>query len=116
MDDDIKQFSYDTLAVSQELHVRPEILTKLLKSFSNTLSQKIAQLDDFMLKNDVIQIRAIMHEVKGTSGNLRLKQVYEAADAMHVSVKAGDPAEKITELFGVFRKEAFLFIDYFKNC
>jgi HPt (histidine-containing phosphotransfer) domain-containing protein len=109
------QFNYDLAAVSQELHVRPEILTRLLKSFSVTLAQKIAQLDDFIAKNDVLQIRAIMHEVKGTSGNLRLKQVYEAADIMHVSVKAGDPKEKIITLFEAFKKEAVLFIDHFKN-
>lgn len=115
MGDVVNQFSYDVTAVSQELHVRPEILTKLLKSFSNTLAQKIAQLDEFMLKNDVVQIRAIMHEVKGTSGNLRIKQVYEAADIMHLAVKAGDAPEKIVPLFATFKKESMLFIDHFKN-
>lgn len=115
MGDTENQFTYDTVAVSQELHVRPEILTKLLKSFSNTLAQKIAQLDEFMQKNDIVQIRAIMHEVKGTSGNLRLKQVYETADAMHVAVKAGDTPEKVTALFATFKKVAILFIDHFKN-
>ncbi len=108
-------FQYDVATVSLELHVRPEILNKLLKSFSNTLAQKIAQLEEATLKNDVLQIRAIMHEVKGTSGNLRLKQVYETADKMHVAVKAGDAPEIIAPLFEAFKKAAFLFIDYYKN-
>jgi len=115
VDNQENQFNYDVAAVSQELHVRPEILTKLLKSFSNTLDQKIAQLEDCMLKNDVLQIRSIMHEVKGTSGNLRLKQVYEAADSMHVSVKAGDAPEKVAPLYATFKKESVLFIEHFKN-
>lgn len=115
MSDNENKFNYDVVAVSQDLHVRPEILTKLLKSFSNTLVQKIAQLEDFILKNDVVQIRAIMHEVKGTSGNLRLKQVYETADIMHAAVKAGDTPEKVAPLFATFKKESILFIDHFKS-
>lgn len=110
-----EQFQYDMAAVSQELHVRPEILVRLLKSFSVTLAQKIAQLDELIPKNDVLQIRAIMHEVKGTSGNLRLKKVYESADVMHVAVKAGDPQEKVLPLFTTFKNESALFIDHFKN-
>ncbi|HOD12563.1 MAG TPA: Hpt domain-containing protein [Candidatus Omnitrophota bacterium] len=108
-------FVYDLNAVSQELHVRPEILSRLLKSFSGTLAQKIAQLDEALPKNDIVLVRAIMHEVKGTSGNLRLNDVYRSADAMHVAVKASDPMEKVGPLFDTFRAESYKFIDHFKN-
>lgn len=112
---DANAFIYDLNAVSQELHVRPEILSKLLKSFSTTLTQKIAQLDDAFPKNDIVLIRAIMHEVKGTAGNLRLKDVYATADAMHLAVKASEPAEKVKPLFDAFRAESYKFIDHYKN-
>ena len=108
-------FSYDLNVVSQELHVRPEILSRLLKSFSVTLAQKIAQLDEALPKNDIVLVRAIMHEVKGTSGNLRLKDVYQTADVMHVAVKAREPMEKVKPLFDTFRAESYKFIDHFKN-
>jgi hypothetical protein len=104
-------FSYDLNVVSQELHVRPEILSRLLKSFSVTLAQKIAQLDEALPKNDIVLVRAIMHEVKGTSGNLRLKDVYQTADVMHVAVKA----REVKPLFDTFRAESYKFIDHFKN-
>jgi len=109
------EFQYDVEAVATELRIRPEILKKLLGSFSNTLAEKIAQLDMLVPVNDIEKIRAIMHEVKGTSGNLRLKKVYEKADAMHVAVKAGEPQHKILNFFEEFKEASNLFIQYIKH-
>ncbi|MDP8263988.1 MAG: Hpt domain-containing protein [Candidatus Aceula lacicola] len=109
------EFQYDINKVCEELHVRAEILEKLLKSFTGTLEQKIAQLDVLVPQNDVDKVRAIMHEVKGTAGNLRLGKVYKTADAMHVAVKAGEPQEKVVELFSAFKKESELFFNHMKE-
>ncbi len=108
-------FEYDINKVSEDLHVRAEILEKLLKSFSGTLSEKIAQLDALVPQNDTEKVRAIMHEVKGTSGNLRLNDIYKTADTMHLAVKAEAPQEKILEYFNAFKKESQLFFDNFKK-
>ena len=109
------EFQYDINKVSEELHVRAEILEKLLKSFTGTLALKIDELDVFVPQNDIDKVRAIMHEVKGTSGNLRLNKVYETADTMHVAVKAEEPQEKIIELFNAFKKESELFFNHMKE-
>ncbi len=106
------EFHYDIAKVCEELHVRSEILEKLLKSFSGTLSQKIAQLDELVPLQDIDKIRAIMHEVKGTAGNLRLEKVYRTADTMHVAVKEDQPQEKIVELFNIFKEESNLFFNH----
>lgn len=115
MDTSLNQFHYDIESVSQELHVRPQVLEKILKSFSNTLNQKILKLDGLVARNDIAQIRAILHEVEGTAGNLRLKSVYESAGRMHKAVKAKEPFEKVSALFKIFKNESFLFIDRFKG-
>jgi len=109
------EFQYDVNKVCEELHVRAEILEKLLRSFTGTLAQKIAQLDEFVPRRDIDKIRAIMHEVKGTAGNLRLNEVYHSADTMHLAVKAEEPQEKIVELFDIFRKESDLFLNHMKK-
>ncbi|MDP8265341.1 MAG: Hpt domain-containing protein [Candidatus Aceula meridiana] len=109
------EFQYDIAAVATELRIRPEILKKLLESFSNTLSEKIIQLDMLVPVNDTDKIRAIMHEVKGTGGNLRLTKVYETADTMHVAVKAEEPQNKILNLFEEFKEASNLFIEHIKH-
>ena len=109
------EFQYDAEAVASELRIRPEILKKLLGSFSNTLADKISQLDMLIPVNDVEKIRAIMHEVKGTAGNLRLTKVYETADVMHVAVKEEEAQNKILNYFEEFKGESNQFIQYIKN-
>ena len=114
-EEETSNFSYDFDAVAQELHVRPEILKRLVESFSVTLAGKVVQLDELVPAKDVEKIRAIMHEVKGTSGNLRLTKVYESADKMHVAVKAEEPQEAILEYFNAFKVEATAFFQSIKK-
>ncbi|MDD3375091.1 MAG: Hpt domain-containing protein [Candidatus Omnitrophica bacterium] len=109
------EFQYDVNKVCEELHVRAEILEKLLKSFTGTLAQKIAELDELVPQRNIDKIRAIMHEVKGTAGNLRLNEVYCTADTMHLAVKAEEPQEKIIELFDAFKKESELFFNHMEQ-
>ena len=113
--EEANNFTYDLDAVAQELHIRPEILKRLLESFSVTLAGKVVQLDDLVPANDIEKIRAIMHEVKGTSGNLRLAKVYQTADKMHVAVKAGEAQEIILEYFNAFKVEANAFFQSIKK-
>ena len=83
--------------ISGELHVRPEILKKIITSFAGTLAVKLAELATACSKDDVARARAILHEVRGTSGNLRLEKVYVTARALHEAVKAGQEKVKILE-------------------
>jgi HPt (histidine-containing phosphotransfer) domain-containing protein len=111
----LEHLSYDVEGVSQELHVRPEALVKILKSFAQTLSEKIVQLNELAEKNDQEQLRAILHEVKGTAGNLRLKKICELADRMHQAIKNKESSMAIAMWFQAFKNQSFAFINLAKR-
>ncbi|MFH1359855.1 MAG: hypothetical protein ABIJ41_02325 [Candidatus Omnitrophota bacterium] len=104
-------FEYDINKVSEELHIRTEILNRLVHSFANTLSQKIITLEEAVTKNDIITMRAILHEIRGTSGNLRLESVLAATKIMHEAVKAEKDSGSIPGHFKVLKEKS----DEFKN-
>lgn len=115
MHKDSSVFSYNIEAISEELHVRGEILTKLIKNFSNTLVQNLFLLDASMAMGDVVQMRAILHVVRGTAGNLRLNRIHDSAQDMHEAVQAAAPQDRISELFKIFRNESLAFIRFAKE-
>ena len=89
----------DYAGISQQLKIRPEILKKLILSFSKTLLEKIKVLEEALAKNDAMQMRMILHEIKGTAGNLRLETISEAENVMHEAVKSGEGKEKLEGYF-----------------
>lgn len=91
-DDANNPLHIDTQGVSQELKIRPEIYLKIVRSFSGTLTQKMADLREALEKLDRETIRKILHEIKGTSSNLRLHNVMRAEALMHDEIKGeGNP-------------------------
>ena len=90
-------------AISQQLKVRPEILKRLIKSFSFSLGGKMASLEQALAKNDALLMRSILHEIKGTAGNLRLDTISSAENVMHEAVKAGEAPQKLTEYFATLK-------------
>ena len=91
------KLNIDYAAISQLLKVRPEILKKLIVSFSKSLEEKSKDLEAALAKNDAMQMRMILHEIKGTAGNLRLETISEAENVMHEAVKAGEDKAKLEE-------------------
>ncbi len=87
--------NFDFAKISDELHVREEIMKKLVTSFSNTYREKLKQLEEGVANQDITKMRAILHEVKGTAGNLRLNIIYQIADEMHQEVKGEAVREKL---------------------
>ncbi len=105
-------FHLDIDKVSQELRVRPEILKRLIISFSKSLTEKILNLKQALDLNDVTKARALLHELKGTSGNLRVTDVYQAVDVLHVAVKTSESPEKIHDYFIALQRCCQEFQDY----
>lgn len=90
----------DVEGISKELRIRPEIYLKIVSSFTATLGDKIAKLGEAVETNNIEQMRVILHEIKGTAGNLRLKTICDPEHVMHVAVKEdGAPQEKLREYF-----------------
>lgn len=96
----------DVKQVSEELRIRPEIYVKIAVSFVNSLSGKLKILSDAMSCNDRDQMRMTLHEIKGTAGNLRLRNLSAVESMMHEAVKAGEPQTRLTQYFEALRRES----------
>lgn len=108
-------FHYDVAKVSQEMKVRPEILNRLVLSFSRTLTEKVRLLEAAMFKDDIITMRAILHEVRGTAGNLRLEGIANAGRVMHEAVKSETSKDKVPEYFRTLKAWTQAFNEYIKK-
>ena len=95
----------DVDGVSKELRIRPEIYMKIVSSFAQSLGGKMKILNDALAVNNTDQIRMILHEIKGTAGNLRLKNISDAEAVMHVAVKAGENSKALGTYFETLKKE-----------
>ena len=105
-------FQLDIEKISQELRVRPEIFKRLVISFSKSIVEKIQILEQALTQDDSVKARAILHELKGTSGNLRLQPIFEAVETLHVAVKAGEPKVKQQEYRTNLKSRCQEFIEY----
>ena len=90
MQNNQEEIFIDVDKISQELRIRPQIYTKLLKSFALNLTGKLSLLNQAMTTNDRDQMRMILHEIKGTAGNLRLSSISAPEAILHIAVKAGE--------------------------
>ena len=96
----------DVKQVSEELRIRPEIYLKITNSFVNSLSGKLKVLSDAMSADDRDQMRMTLHEIKGTAGNLRLKNISAVESVMHEAVRAGEPQARLSKYFEDLREES----------
>ena len=103
MADDIQ---LDVEQVAEELKIRPEIYVRIVKSFSETLKEKIVVLSKAVADRDTETMRKVLHEIKGTAGNLRLRGVSEAESVMHNDVKANASTDKLMPELAALRKES----------
>ena len=101
-----EQLFVDVEKISQELRIRPHIYVKLLKSFADNLVGKLKLLNEAMTINDRDQMRMILHEIKGTAGNLRLYNITGPEAVLHVAVKAGESQKILAAHLEVLRQES----------
>ena len=96
----------DADGISAELKIRREIYLRIVTSFSATLQEKISVLEQALQSRDHECLRRTLHEIKGTSSNLRLRDISAAEQLMHEEVKgAADPAKMVQYLESI-KKEA----------
>ncbi len=98
--------SIDVKQVSEELRIRPEMYVKIASSFVNSLSGKLKILSDAMSIDDRDQMRMTLHEIKGTAGNLRLRNLSAVESVMHEALKAGESQSRLTQYFEALRRES----------
>ncbi len=98
-------FQLDAEQVSQQLKIRPEIYLKIVNSFAKTLDDKMQMLGQALTANDAETMRSILHELKGTAGNLRLSSIIDKQSDLHLSVKEGHSPDKLKPLYEALKKE-----------
>ena len=89
----------DVNKVSSELRIRPEVYMRIVSSFTSSLPGKLSRLNGALSVNDRDQMRMILHEIKGTAGNLRLTTISQPQETMHVAVKAGEDQKQLSKYF-----------------
>jgi HPt (histidine-containing phosphotransfer) domain-containing protein len=105
----------DVTKVSQELRIRPEVYTKILRSFVDTLQQKVAMLHQALAAQDHETMRKILHEIKGTAGNLRLVNISTAEERLHQAVKSQEQADKLHEYTQTLQSESERLYQYVRQ-
>ena len=105
----------DIEGTSQLLKIRPHIYVKLVKSFAESLTQKIALFNDALASNDREQMRMILHEIKGTAGNLRLHNITGPESVLHTAVKAGEENIILLKHFEILKSEIEKLQSYIAN-
>lgn len=95
----------DVERVSRELRIRPHIYIKLVKSFTLSLAGKLQRLNQALTTDDRDQMRMILHEIKGTGGNLRLYNILGPESVLHVAVKAGESSKILAAHLEALRHE-----------
>lgn len=100
------KLSIDVDQISKELRIRPEIYIKIAIGFATNLSQKLISLNNALAENNKEEMRRILHEIKGTSSNLRLQNISEPENIMHIAVKSGEPTENLEKYFKTLKNES----------
>ena len=95
----------DVKQISEELRIRPEIYMKIVTNFAVSLSGKMKMISESITGDNRDQLRMILHEIRGTAGNLRLRNVSSAEAVMHDAVKAGANAVILMQLFQKLEEE-----------
>lgn len=96
----------DVQQISSELRIRPAIYVKIVNNFALSLDGKIKILSEAIAGNNRDQMRMVLHEIKGTAGNLRLRSISNVEAAMHDAVKAGANAATLMQLFQKLEEES----------
>ena len=96
----------DVENICAQLKIRPEIYVKLATSFVLSLDGKFKKFSDALAENDRETMRMILHEIKGTAGNLRLYNLTGPESVLHVAVKAGENQAVLGQHFKILQAEA----------
>ena len=95
----------DVDRVSRELKIRPDIYLRIVSSFAETLGQKMTDLSQALESRDYERMRKILHEIKGTSGNLRLQTIFGPQETLHLAVKAQESYDKLQQYTDILKSE-----------
>jgi len=81
------------------------IYDSLVAEHLNQTKDRCLEIRKFLDENDIEQVADLAHSVKGSSGNLRLQRLYEAAQELEAAAKSGDASTSLSLLLDTLEKE-----------
>ena len=99
------EVTIDIEQISAQLKIRPHIYLKLVTSFVESLDEKMRLFQESLGVEDREKMRMILHEIKGTAGNLRLYTITGPEAVLHTALKAGENRVILLHHFDILKSE-----------
>ena len=80
----------DYEAMANIIGLKAKHMPMLLESFLEEANVSVTQIQNAIDGNDLTNLALYAHAIKGSSGNLRLNELYEMSKDMELSAKAND--------------------------
>lgn len=80
-----EKINYAINGIKKDLDIDESLAHTLVNKFIDSLPQLLKEIKDS--RNNGAEFERLVHTLKGTSGNLRLNDLYEAAKALNDSIK-----------------------------
>ena len=84
---------YDIKGLQQELDVEVSDLAMLFLSYINEMQSEIAEMYRCLSEGDFNMLQRVVHNIKGVSANLRIKDVEKAASDYGDMLRRGETLE-----------------------
>ncbi|MCX7970854.1 MAG: Hpt domain-containing protein [Negativicutes bacterium] len=89
--------SYDPRQVVEEMGLDPDDMKEIFDDYFREVKTVLDQIGPAVDAGDAAQLKALLHNVKGSSGNLQMQEVYELAAKLEKAAIAGDLATVAAE-------------------
>ncbi len=98
---DIDSSLWDCTALLKQLKGREDRLKRLLRSFNKNFEKLMQDLNNALVDNDDTTIQFIAHTIKGSAGELKIKELQQLAAALEIASKIHDQEEidKLSQKF-----------------
>lgn len=80
---------YNIQALIEEMEVSNEDMRDLYRSYFNEAKENIKDIEELIEKGDWDKIERVIHNIKGVSVNLNIKDVYRASISFYDCIKNG---------------------------
>jgi len=81
------------------------IYDSLVAEHLNQTKERCLEIRKFLSDNDIEQVADLAHSVKGSSGNLRLQGLYDAAQKLEQAAKNEDAVTSLSLLLDALESE-----------
>ena len=93
---------YDITGFTHDLGLTMEEVSKFYAELINEINSAIVELKLLMIKEDLANIKKIIHNIKGVSGNYRISDIYSKTTKINDSLKANNYTTLEKDLYNLF--------------